>query len=84
MDLKNVTVALPTKDLRQAFLFYRDGLGLNHAAFVAGAGCVVLGVLIAATLLRDLQPGSQELLARAPDNIPPTSNLQKHNERRSR
>lgn len=29
MNLKNVTVALPTKDLRQAFLFYRDGLGLN-------------------------------------------------------
>ena len=32
MDLKNVTVALPTGDLRQAFLFYRDGIGLDLAA----------------------------------------------------
>ena len=32
MDLKNVTMALPTKDLMQAFLFYRDGLGLDLAA----------------------------------------------------
>ena len=31
MDLKNVTVALPTEDLRRAFLFYRDGIGLDLA-----------------------------------------------------
>jgi uncharacterized protein len=32
VDLKNVTVALPTGDLRRAFLFYRDGIGLALAA----------------------------------------------------
>ncbi len=30
-----------------------------HAAFLAGAGCVVLGVVLAAALLRDLQSGSE-------------------------
>ena len=54
-----------------------------HAAFLAGAGCVVLGLLIAATLLRDLQPGSEETLAQAPDNIPPTDNPRKHGAGRS-
>ena len=46
-----------------------------HAAFLASAGCVVLGALIAATLLRDLQPGSEtgEALAQAPDDTPPTT-----------
>ena len=29
MDFANVTVALPTEDLRRAFLFYRDGIGLD-------------------------------------------------------
>ena len=32
MDLKNVSVALPTGDLRRAFLFYRDGIDLDLAA----------------------------------------------------
>lgn len=32
MDLTSVTVALPTGDLRRAFLFYRDGIGLDLAA----------------------------------------------------
>lgn len=31
MDLKSVTVALPTEDLGRAFLFYRDGIGLELA-----------------------------------------------------
>jgi len=30
-----------------------------HAAFLAGAGCVLLGVLIAATLLKDAPPGDE-------------------------
>ncbi len=45
-----------------------------HVAFLVGAGCVVLGALLAATLLRDLQSGSEtgDALEQTPDNTPPT------------
>lgn len=37
--MENVTVALPTKDLRRAFLFYRDGIHFDLAAAPAeGSG----------------------------------------------
>jgi MFS family permease len=39
-----------------------DAVALNsgyHAAFLAGAGCVLLGLLIAATLLRFAPPGDE-------------------------
>ncbi len=45
-----------------------------HVAFLVGAGCVILGALLAATLLQDLQPGNEtgDELGQTPDNIPPT------------
>jgi MFS family permease len=41
-----------------------------HAAFLAGAGCVLLGVLIAATGLRDVHPGDEAAVADGPTEIP--------------
>lgn len=41
-----------------------------HAAFLAGAGCVLLGVLIAATLLQDAHPGDEAAVADGPTEIP--------------
>ena len=46
-----------------------------HAAFLAGAGCVILGAFIAAILLRDLQPGGEtgEEIVQAQVDDPPTT-----------
>ena len=45
-----------------------------HVAFLVGAGCVILGALLAATLLQDLQSSNEtgDELGQTPDNTPPT------------
>ena len=45
-----------------------------HVAFLVGAGCVILGALLAATLLQDLQSSNEtgDALGQTPDNTPPT------------
>ena len=47
-----------------------------HAAFLAGAGCVILGAVLAATLLQDLQqPGGE---AAGTDDLPSDASVEGH------